>query len=115
MRNNDLSMTGTLTVLTLVMLVVTGNLISKSTQVESSTIHLYGWAAVGLILIASVCLLSKIYRLVTKVSGNENVDTEIVTLMIMIVLLSGCAYWSLIINGDYDTTYKVLIGLGGFI
>lgn len=108
-------MTGILAILTLVMLVATGNLMSESTRVESSTIHLYGWVAVALILIASVCLLSKIYRLLTKDSGNENVDTETVALMIMIVLLSVCAYWSLIINGDYDTTYKVLIGLGGVI
>lgn len=115
MRNNDSSMTGILAVLTLVMLVVIGNLMSKSTQVESSTIHLYGWGAVALIIIASVCLLSKIYRRLTKDSGNENVDAEIVALMITIVLLSVCAYWSLILNGDYDTTYKVLIGLGGFI
>lgn len=115
MRNNDSSMTCILAVLTLVMLVLTGNLMSESTQVESSTIHLYGWGAVVLILIASVCLLSKIYRLLTKNSGNENVDTEIVALMIMITLLSGCVYWSLILNGDYDTTYKVLGGLGGFI
>lgn len=115
MRNGDWGMTGALSAATLVMLVVTGNLMSKSTQVESSTIHLYGWGAVALIIIASVCLLSKIYRLLTTVSGNENVDTEIVTLMIVIALLSGCVYWSLIINGDYDTTYKVLIGLGGFI
>lgn len=115
MRNNDSSMTGILAVLTLVMLVMTGNLMSKSTQVESRTIHLYGWVATALILIASVCLLSKIYRLVTKVSGNENVDTEIVALIIMIALLSCCVYWALIINGDYDTTYKVLSGLGGFI
>jgi hypothetical protein len=67
------------------------------------------------ILVAVGLLLSKVYRLVSRVNGNEDVDTEIVTLIIMIGLLSGCAYWALIINGDYDTTYKVLIGLGGLI
>lgn len=115
MRNNDSSMTGVLSVATLVMLVLGGNLMMETTQVESSTIHLYGWGSVVLILVVSVCLLIKIGRLVSRGTGDDDVSAEIVALVIIIGLLSGCAYWALIINGDYDTTYKVLIGLGGLI
>lgn len=115
MERNDWGIIGSLSVVTIVMLLLWGKFMSESTRVSSFTVHLYGWVAVVVILVAVGLLLSKVYRLVSRVNGNEDVDTEIVTLIIMIGLLSGCAYWALIINGDYDTTYKVLIGLGGLI
>ena len=115
MERNDWGIIGSLSVVTIVMLLLWGKFMSESTRVSSFTVHLYGWVAVVVILVAVGLLLSKVYRLVSRVNGNEDVDTEIVTLIIMIGLLSGCAYWALIINGDYDTTYKVLIRLGGLI
>ena len=111
MRNNDSRMTNILAILTLFMLVMTGYLMSKSTQVESFTVHLCGLMAVVLIIIAVFCLLSKVYRFVNKVSGNEDVDTEIVTLIIMIVLLSGCAYWALVVQGGLWNAAGLIVTL----
>lgn len=115
MERNNWGIIGSLSVVTIVMLLLWGKFMSEPIRVSSFTVHLYGWVAVVVILVAVGLLLSKVYRLVSRVNGNEDVDTEIVTLIIMIGLLSGCAYWALVINGDYDTTYKVLIGLGGLI
>ena len=115
MERNDWGIIGSLSVVTIVMLLLWGKFMSESIRVSSFTVHLYGWVAVVVILVAVGLLLSKVYRLVSRVNGNEDVDTEIVTLIIMIGLLSGCAYWALVINGDYDTTYNVLVRFGGFV